>query len=143
MYKLVCTHSSVQFAHPLCSVHHRTQQERREACLRALENSQKLKERQLQLYSKLKPLSPSKKQAGKTSPRKPTRAELQARERTWAVADETRASIDNFEASLRRSAPPIQQQQSGKQPRPFSTPDPPTNKTAPTGRNVSHLYNCF
>ena len=120
---------------------HRTLQDQREACLTALERSRKLKERQLQLYSKLKPLSPGKKQAGKTSPRKSTRAELQARERTQMVADETRASIDAFEATLRHSAPPpihVQQQQTEQQPRPFSTPDQPPVKTTPAKKDVSH-----
>jgi len=87
----------------------RIQLERKEACHRALEKSQQVRERQTQMYAKLKPLSPGKPGGRNATPgKKATRAELLTVEReaarSRAVANETRESINTFEASIRARA---------------------------------------
>ena len=87
----------------------RIQLERKEACHRALEKSQQVRERQTQMYAKLKPLSPGKSGRRNATPgKKATRAELLTVEReaarSRAVANETRESINAFEASIRAHA---------------------------------------
>lgn len=87
----------------------RIQLERKEACHRALEKSQQVRERQTQMYAKLKPLSPGKPGGRNATPgKKATRAELLTVEReaarSRAMANETRESINTFEASIRARA---------------------------------------
>ena len=85
----------------------RLQEERKEACQKALEKSCLVRERQTQMYAKLKPIVTSKS-AGRSSklPRPPqTTADLLASRRAYArnkaIASETRASIEAFEATMK------------------------------------------
>ena len=79
----------------------RIQTERRELCHKSLEKSREVRERQAQLYAKLKPLSPSKPPP--TTTRSKTTGSITERGRSRRVQAEalaTREGIDNFEAAL-------------------------------------------
>lgn len=86
----------------------RTQEERKEACQKALEKSCQVRERQTQMYAKLKPLettkSASKKskavQFGETSTTGPVTSKV-SQARSKHIAEETRASINAFEATIK------------------------------------------
>ena len=111
---------------------HRLQSERKEACHRALENSRQVREKQLQMYAKLKPL-PTGKQ--KTPPQGATRTQLLAQERSvarhQAIAEETRDNIATFEASMRHGVLPATGDQDQPS-RPFSTGSIPDQKMSKT-----------
>ena len=88
----------------------RLHEERKEACQKSLEKSCQVRERQTQMYAKLKPITSSKSASRKPKSPHPTSsqqtAELLATERvrlarSKAIAAETRASIDEFESSIR------------------------------------------
>ena len=99
----------------------RIQLERKQLCHKSLENSRVVRERQAQLYAKLKPLSPSKPSPRTPGERSRTAGSLsseKSRSHRQAEANATRDSIDAFEATLgQRTAPPT----IGGEPRPFST----------------------
>ncbi len=82
------------------------------------------------MYAKLKPISPGKRPQGSPPGKGDTPSQLLNQERAAArreaVANETRASISAFEASLRQSAMPV----SEEQPRPFTTGDIPTGASS-------------
>ena len=75
--------------------------ERRENCHKALERTKEAREKQSLMYAKLKPLSPTKSPPRSKSSGEPGGSGERARGRSMAVAEETRASIDGFEARLR------------------------------------------
>ena len=87
----------------------RLQEERKEACQKALEKSCQVRESQIQMYAKLKPITTSKSASRKSKSPHPSHsqqtAELLATERVRrarnkAIAAETRVSIDEFESSI-------------------------------------------
>ena len=99
----------------------RIQQERKQLCHKSLENSRVVRERQAQLYAKLKPLSHSKPSPRTPGGRSRTAGSLssdKSRSHRQAEANATRESIDAFEATLgQKTAPPT----IGGELRPFST----------------------
>ena len=117
------------------------QRERKEAYHRVREKARQLREKQAQMYTKLKPISPRKLPEDISLGKEVTQAQLLTHKRAAArrqtVASETWGSIEAFEASIRHSALPASDDSS----RPFSTgsiPEGVTNKMA-TRRAVSHL----
>jgi adenylate kinase family enzyme len=77
-------------------------QEKRENCHRALERTREAREKQNLMYSKLKPISPTKT----PQPKDPATSEMRTVEgrrsrRADAEAEETRVNINSFEARLR------------------------------------------
>lgn len=101
----------------------RVRHEQRENCHKALERTREAREKQNLMYSKLKPLSPLTKAPGRVSgsPGKQSTSEGRAdKGRGTAVAEETRADINWFEARLKTL--------------PTSGPHQPTTTT-----NVSHM----
>ena len=80
----------------------RLRQDQRDNCQRALERAREGREKQNLMYSKLKPLSPTKTPQSKD----PATSERMTVEgwrsrRANAEAEETRVNISNFEARLR------------------------------------------
>ena len=86
----------------------RLQEERKVACQKALEKSCHVRERQTQMYAKLKPITTSKTTSRKSKsqshpnlqPFELLASERARHARNKAIAEETRASIDEFEASI-------------------------------------------
>ena len=91
----------------------RLQEERKEACQRALEKSCQVREKQTQMYAKLKPIVTSKSSGSLRRSVSPHSSQTMAAEllaarranaRNKLIAAETRANIDAFEATLKDRA---------------------------------------
>lgn len=79
----------------------RLRSEQRENCHKALEKTREAREKQNLMYSKLKPLSPRTKTPGRVSGSPGKQSTSEGRARGTALAEETRADIDWFEARLK------------------------------------------
>ena len=86
----------------------RLQEERKEACQRALERSCQVREKQTHMYAKLKPIVTSKSASKRSRSPRPApsttgskSADRAANVRNKLIAEETRTSIDAFEATMR------------------------------------------
>ena len=80
----------------------RLRQEKRENCHRALERTREAREKQNLMYSKLKPISPTKTPQPKDPATSETRTvEGRRSRRADSEAEETRVNINSFEARLR------------------------------------------
>ena len=135
--------------HIIYCIDNRLRQEQRENCHKALEKTREAREKQNLMYAKLKPLSPTK-----TPGRASGGPGTQAMDNTWkktegggsvkkgrggtvrpAVAEETRASIDSFEARL--STMPLSEPQTTPSSSPQQTTTTTTSAPHPATDNVS------
>ena len=109
----------------------RLQRQRKDLCHQSLEKSKQVREGQAQMYAKLKPISgTAKSPRTTTSPETKQTHTKRSRVRTRLIAAQTRASIEEFEASIsKREAPPT----SDGDPRPFTTGSAPDDGSKAVG----------